>query len=94
MRHTIFNGLSPPEDNVKLLLLLYRLAEWHTFAELRMQTEPTIVHLEKFTAELGRVTHDFKQKVCAKYNTFELQRETAAEDERNAVLNLCLHPHL
>jgi hypothetical protein len=56
--------------------------EWHTFAKLRMQTEPTIDHLEKLTAELGRVTRDFKQKVCAKYNTFELPRETAARGRR------------
>ncbi|KAJ7825144.1 hypothetical protein B0H14DRAFT_3468789 [Mycena olivaceomarginata] len=73
----VFNGLFPPEDNDKVLLLLYRLVEWHMFAKLRMQTEPTIDHLEKLTAELGRVTRDFKQKLHA-------------EDESNAVLKL--HP--
>ncbi|KAF8146033.1 hypothetical protein K438DRAFT_529438 [Mycena galopus ATCC 62051] len=73
-----FDGLFPPEHNVRILKLLYRLAEWHACAKLRMHTDPTREHFTKLTPEIGRLMRDFKKTTCSVYTTFELPRETTA----------------
>lgn len=73
-----FDGLFPDEHNDRVLKLLYRMAEWHAVAKLRMHTDPTLKHLEKLTPEIGRLLRDFKNTTCSAYTTFELPRETAA----------------
>ncbi|KAJ7732533.1 hypothetical protein B0H16DRAFT_1770162 [Mycena metata] len=78
-----FDGLFPPEHNERVLKLLYRLAEWHACAKLRMHTDPgTLTHFAKLTPELGRLMRDFEKTTCAAYETFELPRETAARGRR------------
>ncbi|KAF8178410.1 hypothetical protein K438DRAFT_1605138 [Mycena galopus ATCC 62051] len=73
-----FDGLFTPEHNVRVLKLLYRLAEWHACAKLRMPTDPTREHFTKLTPEIGRLMRDFEKTTCSAYTTFELPRETAA----------------
>ncbi|KAJ7762206.1 hypothetical protein B0H16DRAFT_1884179 [Mycena metata] len=78
-----FDGLFPPEHNERVLKLLYRMAEWHACAKLRMHTDPgTLTHFTKLTPEIGRLMRDFKKTTCAAYKTFELPRETAARGRR------------
>jgi hypothetical protein len=77
-----FDGLFPPEHNTRVLKLLYRLAEWHACAKLRMHTDPTLQHLTKLTPEIGRLMREFKNTTCAEYTTYELPRETAARSRR------------
>ncbi|KAF7367659.1 hypothetical protein MSAN_00829600 [Mycena sanguinolenta] len=73
-----FDGLFPPEHNARILKLLYRMAEWHTCAKLRMHSDPTLKHLETLTREVGRLMREFKNTTCSQYETYELPRETAA----------------
>ncbi|KAJ7022131.1 hypothetical protein C8F04DRAFT_890871, partial [Mycena alexandri] len=78
-----FDGLFPPEHNERVMKLLYRMAEWHACAKLRMHTDPgTLTHFKKLTPEIGRLMRDFKNTTCAAYTTFELPRETAARGRR------------
>ncbi|KAJ7455183.1 hypothetical protein FB451DRAFT_1049139 [Mycena latifolia] len=77
-----FDGLFPPEHNDRVLKLLFRMAEWHAFAKLRMHTDPTLEHLRRLTHEIGRLTREFKKTTCAEFETFELPREVAARGRR------------
>jgi hypothetical protein len=63
--------------------LLYRTAEWHAFAKLRLHTESTLNHLEKLTTELGRLMRKFRDITKSDFATFELPRETAARKRRS-----------
>ncbi|KAJ7115737.1 hypothetical protein C8R44DRAFT_880156 [Mycena epipterygia] len=77
-----FDGLFPPEHNERVLKLLFRMAEWHSFAKLRMHTDPTLEHLRRLTPEIGRLVREFKTTTCAEFPTFELPREAAARVRR------------
>jgi hypothetical protein len=70
--------------NSRLLKLLYRLAEWHAFAKMRLHTESTLRHLETLTTELGQLMRDFEQSTCSHFQTFELPREVEARKRRYA----------
>ncbi|CAK5265668.1 unnamed protein product [Mycena citricolor] len=84
----VFEGLFPDEeDNKRVMKLLYCMAEWHSFAKLRMHTDSTLAHLEARTTELGRLMRQFQSKTCSKYATTELPREAAArarQEQRQA----------
>ncbi|KAJ3486185.1 hypothetical protein NLI96_g4423 [Meripilus lineatus] len=77
-----FEGLFPcPYDNY-IQTLLYRLAEWHALAKLRMHTDTTLAHLESATATLGREVRGFVSRVCSQFDTIELPKEAAARARR------------
>jgi hypothetical protein len=73
-----FEGLLAKPHNKHLLKLLYRMAEWHAFAKLRMHTERTLEHLEKLTKELGLLMRQFRDTTCPEFETVELPWEVAA----------------
>lgn len=80
-----FDGLFQKEEDNKLVLrLLFKMAEWHGFAKLRMHSEDTIDHLEKLTRDLGNLVRKFHQDVCSRTETYELQRESDARHRRTA----------
>src|SRR5258705_359905 len=58
--------------------LLYRTAEWHGFAKLRMHTDVTLDHLEELTKELGLLMRQFRDLSCSHFQTVELPREVEA----------------
>ena len=64
------------------MTLLYRTAEWHAFAKLRLHTESTLQHLEQLTTELGRLTRKFRDTTQSAFATFELPKETEARKRR------------
>jgi hypothetical protein len=64
------------------MTLLYRTAEWHAFAKLRLHTESTLRHLEQLTTELGRLTRKFRDATQPAFATFELPKETEARKRR------------
>jgi hypothetical protein len=47
-------GLLPDTYDAQLLTLLYRLAEWHSLAKLRMHTDDTLDLLDESTRVLGK----------------------------------------
>lgn len=79
-----FEGLLPEPHNQIVMTLLYRLAEWHALAKLRMHTETTLTHLEKATSLLGDQMRRFQRETCPAYKTTELPNENAARVKRAA----------
>jgi hypothetical protein len=62
--------------------LLFRLAEWHALAKLRMHTESTLTQMEKVTTILGRQLRDFSNITCNAFKTTELPKEAASRARR------------
>ncbi|KAF9032741.1 hypothetical protein BJ165DRAFT_1357712, partial [Panaeolus papilionaceus] len=77
-----FGGLLEEPHNQRLMELLYRMAEWHALAKLRMQTEKTLHLLEEVTTELGKALREFRDTTCAHFTTLELPKEAAARVRR------------
>ena len=78
----MFEGLLPEPYNAAVMTLLYRTAEWHAFAKLRLHTESTVQHLERLTTELGKLMREFRDTTQSAFATFELPKETAARQRR------------
>jgi uncharacterized protein with LGFP repeats len=74
----VFEGLLPSNHNEVVMTLLYRLAEWHALAKLRMHTDPTLSLLDSVTTILGQELRRFRRTVCSAYATKDLPKETAA----------------
>ena len=64
------------------MTLLYRTAEWHAFAKLRLHTESTLEHLKQLTTELGQLTRNFRDSTQSAFLTFKLPKETEARRRR------------
>ena len=62
--------------------VLYRAAEWHAFAKMRMHTDSTLTHLEEITKELGKLMRKFEASMRTQYATVELPREVEARNRR------------
>lgn len=65
-----------------LLIVLYRLAEWHALAKLRMHTEYTLQALEELTTTLGREMRRFRDETLKAFDCQELPKETLARQRR------------
>lgn len=65
-----------------LLIVLYRLAEWHALAKLRMHTEHTLQALETLTTTLGREMRRFRDETLKAFNCQELPKETTTRQRR------------
>ena len=66
------------------MTLLFRLAEWHAFAKLRMHSESTLTLMESSTTALGNIMRKFRDATCSAFKTRELPKETAARGRRQA----------
>lgn len=64
------------------MTLLFRLAQWHALAKLRIHTDRTLSLLESTTTILGRELRKFRDFTCSLFQTVELPRETAARLRR------------
>lgn len=62
--------------------LLYRTAEWHALAKLRMHSHSTLALLEDLTVEFGKLMRQFRDLTCSQFQTTELPRETAARNRQ------------
>ena len=63
------------------MTLLYRTAEWHAFAKLRLHTESTLQHLEKLTTDLGKLMREFRDTTQS-FSTVELPKEKGSRQRR------------
>ena len=86
----MFEGLLPEPFNGMVLRLLYKAAEWHALAKLRLHTNSTLGLLETVTREFGRLMRQFCDKTSEKFDTVELPRETGTRKggARSKKLNL------
>jgi hypothetical protein len=78
----VFDGLLPEAHNAIVMTLLFRLAEWHALAKLRMHSESTLTLMESATAALGDIMRKFRDATCSAFKTRELPKETAARGRR------------
>ncbi|KAJ3710014.1 hypothetical protein C8R42DRAFT_543853, partial [Lentinula raphanica] len=79
----VFEGLiDDTAENRRLMKLLYRAAEWHALAKLRMHTQQTLEYMEMRTREFGKIMRDFGTFCEKNYNTFETNREREARTRR------------
>ncbi|KII95409.1 hypothetical protein PLICRDRAFT_48393 [Plicaturopsis crispa FD-325 SS-3] len=78
----VFEGLIPGHDDL-IRRLLFRLAEWHALAKLRMHTDSTLSYLESTTTVLSRELRAFRDAMAA-YKTTDLPGEHAARMRRKA----------
>lgn len=67
----------PEPHNTHLLTLLYRMAEWHALAKLRMQTEATLNLLDKATVTIGKELRSFRDSINTAYTCKELPSEAS-----------------
>ena len=51
----VFEGLLPSKHEDITQTLIFRLAEWHALAKLRLQTEDTLALLDQALRRLGAV---------------------------------------
>jgi hypothetical protein len=77
-----FEGLLPEPYNTDLMTLLYRLAEWHALAKLRMHTDSTLNLMDSVTTKLGQQLRKFRDTTCNNFATVELPKEVAAQKRR------------
>lgn len=76
----VFEGLLPEPFNGMVLRLLYKAAEWHALAKLRLHTDSTLDLLEAVTREFGRLMRKFRDKTSDEFDTTELPREASARN--------------
>lgn len=74
-----FEGLLPKPFNGMLLRLLYKAAEWHALAKLRMHTDSTLDLLEAVTREFGRLMRQFCDKTSDEFDTRESPHKTGTQ---------------
>lgn len=79
-----FEGLLEGAHNRRLMKLLYRTAEWHGLAKMRIHTESSLVLLEELTTEFGQLMRQFRDLTCSQFATTELPKEVLARNRRQA----------
>lgn len=62
--------------------LLFRTAEWHALAKLRMHSDATLKHLNSLTKEFGLLMRQFRDLTCSHFQTVELHREREARKRK------------
>ncbi|KAF7372464.1 C2H2-type domain-containing protein [Mycena venus] len=73
----VIEGLLPEPLNSMVMRMLFRLAEWHALAKLRMHTDDTLTRFDKSTVIIGRELRNFRDYTKANYATKELAGEVA-----------------
>ncbi|KAG1726169.1 uncharacterized protein EDB91DRAFT_1254428 [Suillus paluster] len=80
----VFEGLFPDSHDMIVQSLLYRFAQWHALAKLRIHTELSLGFLEETFTILSKQLRKFRDFTCAVFETVELPKEKAARQRRFA----------
>ena len=78
----VFEGLLPPKHEDITQTLIFRLAEWHALAKLRLQMEDTLALLDQALRWHGAQVHQFQRVTCAAFETKELPQESTQRQRR------------
>ncbi|KAG2060721.1 hypothetical protein BDR06DRAFT_986857 [Suillus hirtellus] len=78
----VFEGLFPTDHNAIVQSLLYRFAQWHALAKLRMHSELTLCFFKNTFKDLSKQLREFREFTCAAFVTVELPKEKAARYRR------------
>jgi hypothetical protein len=76
--------LFPSDHDAAVQSLLYRFAQWHALAKLRIHSESTLVFLDETFKKLSQKLRKFRTYTCAAFNTVELPKEKAARQRKSA----------
>jgi hypothetical protein len=75
------------------MTLLFRLAEWHALAKLRMHTDHTLGIMDYVTIKLGQAARKFRSITCNAFVTRELEsearRRARRQGDKQAANNQC-----
>jgi hypothetical protein len=63
--------------------LLYRFAQWHALAKLRIQSDSTLTFLDETFKKLSQKLRRFQRDTCAAFNAKELPKEKTARQRRD-----------
>jgi hypothetical protein len=80
----VFEGLFPDEHDAIIQSLLYRFAQWHALAKLRMHSETTLSILDATFKTLCRQLRNFRDFTCTVFTTVELPKEKSARERKAA----------
>lgn len=80
----VFEGLFPASHDMIIQSLLYRFAQWHALAKLRVHSESTLGFFEETFKNLSKQLRKFRDFTCAAFDTVELPKEKAARRRRFA----------
>ncbi len=64
------------------MTLLYRTAEWHGLAKLRMHTDSSLQLLQSLTEEFGLLMRNFHELTSSDFITLELPKEKNARNRK------------
>jgi hypothetical protein len=78
----VFEGLFPEDHDALIQTLLFRFAQWHALAKLRLHSETTLSVLDATFNILSRQLRKFRDFTCAAFNTMELPKEKAARERK------------
>lgn len=67
--------------------LLYRFAQWHALAKLRIHSDSTLGFLEETFKILSKQLRKFRDSTCAAFVTVELPKEKAARQKKQVKSN-------
>ncbi|KAH7927896.1 hypothetical protein BV22DRAFT_1006163 [Leucogyrophana mollusca] len=77
-----FEGLFPGEHDRTISILLFRLAEWHALAKLRLHSDDSLSQLDRALKNLGSQLRRFRDVTCTAFSTKELPTEAEARNRR------------
>lgn len=77
-----FDGLFPDQHNTSIRILLFRLAEWHALAKLRLHTEDSLDLLKQSLRMLSDQIRQFVEVTCVAFQTKELPSEASARQRQ------------
>ncbi|KAG2051626.1 hypothetical protein BDR06DRAFT_889558, partial [Suillus hirtellus] len=80
----VFEGLFPASHDMVVQSLLFRFAQWHALAKLRIHSELTLFFFEDTFKKLSKQLRRFRDFTCAVFDTVELPKEKVARQRRVA----------
>jgi hypothetical protein len=78
----VFEGLFPGDHDAIIQKLLYRFAQWHALAKLRLHSDTTLTVLDETFKRLSRQLRKFRDVTCAAFSTVELPKEMIARSRK------------
>lgn len=77
-----FDGLFPDQYNTSIRIILFRLAEWHALAKLRLHTEDSLDLLKQSLRMLSKQIRQFVEVTCVAFQTKELPGKASARQRQ------------
>jgi len=80
----VFEGLFPDDHDTIIQTLLYRFAQWHALAKLRLHSETTLTFLDETFKKLSHQLRKFRDFTCVAFTMVELPKEKSTRERKDA----------